>query len=327
MSRLAQRSVLIGAATALLRGHAAAEPLRIEQRVAPACVSAARRLEPGIERALGGSLPSQLEASVAIDAFGAGYRVTIALRDTEQKRGTTSIEAPTCEEAVDAAVVVLALASRDAGHPEATAPAPPSPVPERSFAEPVPTTPSDTLPAAGNWRAPLDRAPATDNQRETRLTLATGVDRGTLPHPTLTLAGAVARSFGGLELAAVARYGLPIAEELVETGFSESQRQDFGTLELRACRGLGHAVRVSACAGTEVGAVRARRSLQGDGGSELDAEHIAPRLSGTLATLVAHRGGIIEPALELAGAAVAVGRQAGAPWLSVRVAAGAAIAF
>jgi hypothetical protein len=157
--------------------------------------------------------------------------------------------------------------------------------------------------------------------------LATGVDRGTLAQPTLILGGTLARSFGGLELAAVARYGVAVAEEVVEAGFSESQRHDFGALELRACRGLGRAVRVSACAGTEVGAVRERRTVEARGRTDLDTDQVAPRLSGTLATLLAYRGGLIEPGLELGGAVVALGRQSGAPGLSLRVAAGAAIAF
>lgn len=311
----------------LLCARASAGPLRIE-RVTPACVVAARELGPRIEAVLAGALQSQVEASVAIDAWGAGYRVTIGLRDTAHERGATTLETPTCEEAVDAAVVVLALAYGETRSPEATQPMLSLPMPERSSEpEPEPRTPSDTLLTRPDPRAVRDHTPVNGTERQTRLTLATGVDRGTLPGPTLTLAGAVARSFGGFELAAVARYGLPVAEELVETGFSESQRHDFGGLELRACRGLGRAVRVSACAGTEIGAVRARRSQRVEDGSELDVDHISPRVSGTLTALVARRGGFIEPGLELAGAAVAVGRPGGAPWLAVRVAAGAAIAF
>ncbi|HWP04334.1 MAG TPA: hypothetical protein VNN72_01270 [Polyangiaceae bacterium] len=316
-------TVLIGTSALGISTQAWAEPLRLEEPVAPACVAVARTLGPRIERTLGGSLPSELEASVAIDAFGAGYRLTIALRDAVEARGMTVIEAPTCDEAVDAAAVVLALAFADStpsGPPREAA----------SFgspAEPVPTAPSAPPPVRADRRVALDHLPPTDSDRATRLTFATGVDAGTLPHSTLTLAGAVARSFGGLELAAVVRYGLPTVDETIETGFSESQRHDFGGLELRACHGVGHAVRVSACAGTEVGAVRASSSLLREGRADLDADHISPRLSGSLVALVAHRGGLIEPGLELGGAAVALGREAGAPWLVVRVAATAAFAF
>jgi hypothetical protein len=341
-TRVPVRGLLIGMATALFCPHAGAEPLRLEQRIAPACVAAASELGPRIERTLDGFLPAELGAWVAIDALRAGYRVIITLRDSEQTRGTTVIEAPTCEEAVDAAAVVLALAFGNMKRAEAMDPASSSLPPQRagsrpsgssrpsasrgSLAEPV-VTPSNARPAHVDRRAPLSSAPVRGLPRGTRLTLATGADRGTLPHPTLTLAAAVARSFGGLELAAVARYGLPIAEETVESGFSESQRRDFGSLELRVCRGLGQAVRFSTCAGTEVGAVRARHAFRVEDRADLQNEHVSPRLSGTVAVLVARRGGLVEPGVELAGAAAAYGREAGAPWLSVRIAASAAIAF
>jgi hypothetical protein len=333
----------VGISMVAFHGQAWAEPFRLEQRAAPACVAAARDLGPRLERALGGVLPSGLEAWVGIDALGTGYRVTIALSDDERARGTTAIEAPTCEEAVDAAAVVLALAFGNIERTEPTEPASALPVPARAGSAPsrssqesaslgslaalTPTASSGASPARGDRRAPLDRAPSRGSERATRLTLATGVDRGTLPNSTLTLAAAAARSFGELEVAVVARYGLPIVEETVETGFAEARRRDFAGLELRACRGLGQALRFSGCAGTEVGAVRARRALRGDDHTEVDTDHLSPRLAGTLGALVAYRGGLFEPGLELAGAAAALGREAGAPWLSVRVAACAAIAF
>lgn len=327
MRRSAWQSLLVGLSVLAPRAPAWAEPLHLEERIAPACAAAARELGPRLERALGGSAPNELEASVAIDALGAGYRLTISIWDATEARGTTVIEAPTCDEAVDAAAVVLALAFGKMTGPEAVdaASSVASPVPDRA-----PPTTSEAFreaPAFGDRPAPLDSVPFTGSERVTRLTLATGVDAGTLPHPTLTLAGAVARSFGGIELAAVARYGLPIVDETAEDGLSESQRHDFGGLELRACRGVGRAVRVSACAGTEVGAVRSRRSLESVDRTDVDTDQVSPRLSGSLAALVAHRGGLIEPELELAGAAVALGREAGAPWLVVRVSAGAAFAF
>ncbi len=108
--RTARHSVLAFISTVVLGGQAWAEPLRLEEGGVPACVVEARELGPRIERALGGSLPNELEASVAIEAFGAGYRVSIGLREAAEARGTTVIDTPTCDEAVDAAAVVLALA-------------------------------------------------------------------------------------------------------------------------------------------------------------------------------------------------------------------------
>ena len=73
--------------------------------------------------------------------------------------------------------------------------------------------------------------------------------------------------------------------------------------------------------------VRVVRRLRTEDGSDSDEDSVTPRLSGTLAALFAHRGGAVEPELELGGAAVALGKEAGAPWLAIRVAAGAAVAF
>lgn len=312
-----------------LRAPVWAKPVRLE---APACAALAGELDARLERTVGSALPDGLEASVAIAASGAGYRVVIVLRDAEQTRGTTAIDAPTCEEAVDAATIVLALALPKTAPPEATPSASKSAVPARAAA----TLFSSAAPTHGIHRGPaparVDRRTALDtrsrgSERVTRFALATGVDRGTLPRSTLTLAGAAAHSFGRLELAAIARYGLPLAEERIESGVSESERRDFGSLELRACPGWGQAVRVAACAGTEVGAVRARRVRNGPDSGEVELDQVRPRLSGTLAALLAYRGGLIEPGIELGGAALALGREAGTPWLSVRIAAGAAIAF
>ena len=142
----------------------------------------------------------------------------------------------------------------------------------------------------------------------------------------MTVSAAIARSFSRIDLRAVVRYGLPIADETVETESTESRRSDFGAFELRACRGQGRAVRVSACAGAELGAVRVASRLRADG-ADIDEDVLSPRLSGVVAALVSHRGGLIEPEIELGGAAVAFGRDTGRSWLVVRVAAGAALAF
>jgi hypothetical protein len=208
----------LGVSVVVLRAAAGAEPVLIEQQVAPACVAAAGELEARVARALGEASPKGLAASVVIEAVGGGFRATMALRDAEQARGTTAIEAPTCDEAVDAAAVVLALALGEVKRPEASQPTAPEELPE-----PRPSVSSAAAPARPDPdAAAVERAPSSSSEPAMRLALATGVERGTLPRPTLVLAGAWARSFGGVELAAVARYGLPTAEERTETAFSES---------------------------------------------------------------------------------------------------------
>ena len=60
---------------------------------------------------------------------------------------------------------------------------------------------------------------------------------------------------------------------------------------------------------------------------ELDQDVDATRLSGVLSARLGHRGGMIQPEVELSGVAGAAGRDAGAPVLGVRLAAGAAVVF
>jgi hypothetical protein len=338
--------VLLGIAAGLFAARARAGGLSVESRIAPAYVAPARELEPRLERALQGSRAAELSASVAIDDGGSGYRVTIGLLDGRKRGGTTVIVAPTCEEAVDAAVVVLALAFGGRFVPEGVDPspsaaasiesesrpaAPPAEPPGDSpaFASPLEPTGVELLAPAASARpgreAQRDGASLT-SERATRVALATGIDSGSLAQRTMMVSAAVGRSFSGIDLRAVLRYGLPTADETVETESMKSHRSDFGAFELRACRGQGRAVRVSACAGAELGAVRVASRLRAED-AEVDEDRLSPRLSGVLAAVVAHRGGLIEPEIELGGAAVAFGRDAGDPWLVVRVAAGAAVAF
>jgi hypothetical protein len=181
-------------------------------------------------------------------------------------------------------------------------------------------------------RAPRDEGPSapiessSSSSASSRASLSTGIDAGTLPSPTLVVAGAFARSFSAFEVRALARYGLPSVNETTETGFYASERRDFGALELRACYGVGADVRLSACTGGELGAVRVTRRVE-EAGSDVDEDAVTPRLSGVLAAFVRHQGGTVQPELEVSGSAVALGRAESASFLALRVAAGAAVEF
>jgi hypothetical protein len=85
-------AVLVGISTVLLPARAWAAPLRLEQRVVPACIAAASELRTRIERSVGSSPPNELEAFVSIETSGAGYRVTVAVRDDTESKGTTVIQ-------------------------------------------------------------------------------------------------------------------------------------------------------------------------------------------------------------------------------------------
>jgi hypothetical protein len=186
-----------------------------------------------------------------------------------------------------------------------------------------------STPAAGlPDRSSPDRAPTSAQPAEhaLRIALATGADSGTLSASTLYVAGAVARSLAAFELRGVVRYGLPTIDEDAEGGARQSERSDFGALELRGCYGVGSQLRLSGCTGTELGAVRRSRRWQSAERSEQESA-LRTRFSGVLTAAVAHRAGLIQPELEFAGAAVALGREPQASWLVLRMSLGAALAF
>lgn len=334
MRRGPRVSLLLGLASALLGASARAEPVnRVAIHVADEC----EPYLPEIERRLSadvGSLPSGLAASVSIESSESGYLVTLATRDSEGTRGTTRIAAPTCGEAVDATVEVLALALSESD-PEDTSVAPRqegvsgyrTDSASGASSEPASTAP---LSPAVQSSAPVDRGVHEDprvTQRSRRASFAAGVDVGTLPDPSLSLSGGFVQSLAAVELGGIIRYVPATTNESVETEFTESVRRDFAALELRACYGTGERFRLSACSGAEVGAVRVARRFESEDGTDQDEDTVTARLAGTLAAVFAHRGGLIEPEVEIAGAAVAFGRENTAPWLVVRVAAGAAVAF
>ena len=338
MRRDARVSLLFGLAAAAFAVPARAEPvLLVETRLAPACEPLAPELERRLALALDGKPTSALAASVSIQTTESGYLVTIATRDGAKGGGTTRIAAPSCDEAVDAAVEVLALAFGERVA-EASSPAPTGTVSSESESSSAAVAPREsTSRAVFESMAPspkrVERGVQSDADRSsvtaasTRVSLAAGADMGTLPDPALMVAARFAHSLSVLELGGAVRYAPPTTNETVESGSAETVQRDFGAMELRACVGTRDRFRLSACTGAEVGALRVVRRLRTDDGTDSDVDSVTPRLSGTLAALLAHRGGVIEPELELGGAAVALGRETGASWLAIRVAAGAAVAF
>ena len=338
MRRDVRVSLLFGLAMAAFAVPARAEPFPIvETRLAPACEPLAPELERRLAQAFDGKPTTALAASVSIETTESGYLVTIATRDGARVGGTTRIAAPSCDEAVDAAVEVLALAFGERVEEE-TSPAPTGTGPSESEASSASGQPRESASrAVFESRVPspkrVDRGVlgASDGSNataaSTRVSLAAGADVGTLPDPALTVTARFARALSALELGGAVRYAPPTTNETVESGFTESVRRDFGAMELRACVGTREHFRLSACAGAELGAVRVVRRLRTEDGADQDEDSVTPRLSGTLAGLFALRGGAVEPELELGGAAVAFGKEAGASWLAIRVAAGAAVAF
>jgi hypothetical protein len=334
-------AVLVGLGTTALAVSALAEHSRRIRTSFPAsCETAARELDARLERALGRGSTTNVDASVAIEHDRTGYRVVIGTSDPSRNAEKVLL-APSCDEAVDAAVVVLALAFtvRDEAKKERALDAavrsePARGEPARSFtraeARPPRRSPFRGTPAG---REGFDEARGNVPRHRpasiatTRLSLATGGDTGTLPSPTLLASAGISRSFSCMDVEGHVSYGFPVSDERVETESTESLRYEFAAVDVRACRGTGETFRVSACAGGEFAAVRIRHQLETENGIGIDEDSVTPRVSAVLGALFSRRGGVVEPAVELSGVAVAFGREKGASVLILRATVGAAVAF
>jgi hypothetical protein len=264
-----------------------------------ACEASAEDLERRVHAEVAGSLPATASAKLGIHDVGRGLELTIDLEVDSRALGTKTVVVPSCEEALDAAVLVLAVAlgetSRTSTATSASAP------PERPLASllaPEPAVGADVgPPKLGDRQAKPSVASAV---------LLGGVDASTLPTVTPYVGVAVALLALPVELRAAFRYGLRREEESVENDSTARTSADFGALELSACGGRGAELRFSLCAGGELGLVRVE-SRQGDVGDSVDRDDSTPRLAGLLTGLVSRSVGAVRLELELAGSAVALG--------------------
>jgi hypothetical protein len=320
------------AALAVLSVTALALPTHAAPRVdvtAATCEEDAAGIERRLANVVAPAASRELDAEVTFEASGDDVRVTVATREDARARGETAFLVSSCEEAADAAVVVLSLAfSSEARGEETNAEAPSS---ERALA----ALPKSSAPLLRlRFAAPppkLDESPEDDARgpapNSSRVSLAAGVDVGTLVTPTAVIRAGVARAWPALELRGALSYGLLIENERVESGFRDAVQRDFGATSLSLCRGFGTSVRLTGCAGGEVGVVRTLRRLELDGLQTLDEDELSPRFSGLLAAVLSAPRGRIRPELEIAGSALAVGRREGASAVAFRAAAGAALDF
>lgn len=292
-----------------------------------ACSATPSELARQVDQQLIGARPAAVSARVTIATSSAGYRVTLHATRARRSLGVKQLVAPSCGEALDAAVLVLAIAltepepvrsapQEEIGHAPARAmTSNESPLPF-TFAAPR-TTPERDVPARA------EDEDATGPGR--RLGMLFGIETGTLPRPTAYVGASFALPVGAWEMRSGLRYGLPTEEESVETSSSERERRDFAALGLSLCRGVGVAWRLSLCGGGEFGVVRVDRTRR-DGGVEFDSNEDQVRVAGVATTRLTGRTGPIRPELEFSAAAASLGPGAPAT-LSLRLAAGVAMQF
>jgi hypothetical protein len=268
------------------------------------CSISAGVLARRVNEALVGARDAGLLASVGITHRAEGYEVTLQTTSADATPATKVVSAPDCDEAIETAVVVLALAL---GRPATTE------IAARGAAESAPMDP--IAPAAPRWVAPAvepraDNAPLRDSAARSRsragglgLELSTGIDGGTLPTSTAYVAAGLRHALGNVELRSVVHYGLPYVEEIESHAASRRTERDFTTLELGACYGFGVALRFAGCAGGELGVLRSQHSVSESGRATRETDELHSRFAAVLTGLLAHRGGVIEPELELSALA------------------------
>lgn len=283
-----------------------------------ACPVTAAELSRRVEGELIGSRPVGARARVSIEPVAAGYSVTLRATRAGRDLGAKQLVLPSCDEAVDAAALVLAIALAEPTSEPAPATPPAEPPPDFSLLAPASAPERDAPPAvsAADERAPRERS---------RLGMLFGVETGTFPHPTPYLGASFALPLGAWEAWTGLRYGLPVEEEFVDTTTSERVRQDFGAFGLALCRGVGVAWRFSACAGGEFGVVRVDHSRR-EGDIEVDTDDQRARVAAVGTARISGLAGRVRPELEFSAAAASIGPGA-APTLSLRLGAGVGVQF
>jgi hypothetical protein len=167
---------------------------------------------------------------------------------------------------------------------------------------------------------------STAGERRTRVGVVGGLDVGTLALATLYVGARVSREIGPVELRGTARYGLPRVEEEDDAGVVDERQADFGAFDADVCYARGAAWQVALCGGGELGVVRNVRRSGSEGALE-DTDAAEPRVAGLMAARLAYRAGMLQPELEIAGAAAALGRPEDGSWLAIRAGLGLALQF
>lgn len=296
-----------------------APPLRAEPAswlvLEGACETSAADMALRLDPELIGSRAAR--ARVTISALAEGYRVTLRASRGETDLGVKRLVAPTCDDAVDAAVLVLSLALTEvAAEVGPSGTTPDEPQLGFAFSSPAVAVEADEAPRAPD---------AVSKGHGRRLGMLFGVDTGTLAVPTAYVGAALTVPVAAWELWGAVRYGLPSEHESIEATTSEQTRRDFGALELSLCRGVGAAWRFSLCAGGEFGVVRIERTRR-EGELAIDTDEDRPRVAGVASVRFGRRTGVFVPELELSAAAAPIGPGA-TPTLGLRLGGGVALQF
>jgi hypothetical protein len=311
-----------------LAGDAGAVDPWLSVRGRGTCTSSAELLGSRIASARIGRPAPGLRAEVQLDG-GAAVSATVRLLAGSRRIGSKRLVAQSCEELRDAVVAVLALAlSSEQGelHPAVedvpVATQPKQPTSCCSSGAPAASEP----PSLGGVADSALASARTPLLRATRLSLAVGVDMGSLAESTAVLRVAVAARLRSGELRVAAWYGLPFVREQATDHF-ESVRADFAALGLDYCHGIDAERWLSACAGLELGLRRTSELRQAPDRERFERERVELEAGAVLGLALAYRAAWLQPQLDLSVQRPLVGGLAGAAPLGLRATFGAALPF
>jgi hypothetical protein len=320
-------SVSLAACGLALATPVVAEPW-LSFRGSPHCSAAPDALAARISGAVAGARDRALNVTIEIQGRSPEMTALVRLARGAHEIGAKRIRAASCDEALDAALAVAALA--------VGTPSPPPPEPAAAEHEPVPPEREPAIPEGERLPSPpRDRAAVAPSRAgaPVRLPLlhgfwSAGIDHGALTALTPVLGLGVGARVGSGELRVRFAYGLPISSEENDTSTGlERQREDFAALAIEGCRGPDAAGWLSFCAGVEA---RATRS------SELEApadepssgrEQLAAGVWALAGASLVYRKAAWQPRLDVSAQLPVVGGPAGADVIGARAAFGARLPF
>jgi hypothetical protein len=260
-------------------------------------------VEPLLARvleAVAGEPNQSLRVQVRFDDADGGTRATVRTFSDFSETGRKSLVAPTCDEALDAvvAVVALALSSAPDGAAEVV-----DPRAHETNARRLPHTTRHAVPVVRPLKAaePDDRGVPSeaDGQSTRRVSLAAAADRGTMADPVGLVGLGGALLLGPGELRATAWYGPGERLEVQGAQQSMTRASDFASATLDYCYTMDADRWVSACGGFEVGGIRFVESESFSDGTSARSSGVAPSFGTTASAVFGYRVSTVQPELVL----------------------------
>jgi hypothetical protein len=242
---------------------------------------------------------------VALRESREGIFVEVSVGSNAAKPSRAQVLAPTCDEALEAAVAIAALAL------SSESPAQQRSAQQRNAREGnAQQRPAASEPGArasestgGNSVSPiadvhLQTQQASASPETWAAHWAAGANVGSLPTVTAVLTAGLSAELAGGALRTLITYGVPTTQEEVTQGL-ERTRWDFAAFGAAYCRRLNGLQWLSTCAGMNASLARARRTSVPVNEARTEQRHLHPTLSAEVQVIFATQRDGWHPELEL----------------------------